>query len=231
MHAELTTLSCIVVLWLQHLLAQSIARMRAPVHGCCNGTTGPPCNQLAKAEGSRQSHCRPLQAHGARVHKAGRESEHGWQAVEPCGGRQGELTGSGTLHDGDHVDWRSAQLWFHTQDALGLDLFTMSGCGMQQLYWGHRHRLSAASPVSVKTFRSPHSHSGGNLQVDADKHREIGNRFDVKGFPTILYFARGKPVESHTPCVSLELSLGCFCTLAARFSQPEPAVHSMYQKR
>ena len=38
-------------------------------------------------------------------------------------------------------------------------------------------------------------------QVDADKHREIGNRFDVKGFPTILYFARGKPVESHQPCV------------------------------
>lgn len=36
-------------------------------------------------------------------------------------------------------------------------------------------------------------------KVDADKHREIGNRFDVKGFPTILYFARGKPVESHQP--------------------------------
>jgi protein disulfide-isomerase A6 len=36
-------------------------------------------------------------------------------------------------------------------------------------------------------------------KVDADKHRELGGRFDVKGFPTILYFARGKPVESHTP--------------------------------
>jgi protein disulfide-isomerase A6 len=36
-------------------------------------------------------------------------------------------------------------------------------------------------------------------KVDADKHRELGTRFDVKGFPTILYFSRGKPVESHQP--------------------------------
>jgi hypothetical protein len=51
----------------------------------------------------------------------------------------------------------------------------------------------------------PRSHAADvqNLdrQVDADKHRELGTRFDVKGFPTILYFSRGKPVESHQPCV------------------------------
>lgn len=32
-------------------------------------------------------------------------------------------------------------------------------------------------------------------KVDADKHRPLGERFDVKGFPTILFFSRGKPVE------------------------------------
>lgn len=36
-------------------------------------------------------------------------------------------------------------------------------------------------------------------KVDADKHRDLGQRFGVKGFPTILYFARGKPVEQNTP--------------------------------
>lgn len=49
-------------------------------------------------------------------------------------------------------------------------------------------------------------------QVDADKHRELGSRFDVKGFPTILYFARGKPVESHTPYASTAAVLGVFCS-------------------
>mmetsp|Transcript_3663 Transcript_3663/g.10599 ORF Transcript_3663/g.10599 Transcript_3663/m.10599 type:complete len:326 (+) Transcript_3663:94-1071(+) len=34
-------------------------------------------------------------------------------------------------------------------------------------------------------------------KVDADKHRELGERFGVKGFPTVLYLARGKPVDKH----------------------------------
>ncbi|KAF8070926.1 PDIL2-2 [Scenedesmus sp. PABB004] len=34
----------------------------------------------------------------------------------------------------------------------------------------------------------------GAAQVNADEHRELGERFGVRGFPTIKYFARGKPV-------------------------------------
>jgi hypothetical protein len=29
-------------------------------------------------------------------------------------------------------------------------------------------------------------------QVNADEHRSLGQRFDVKGFPTIKFFPRGK---------------------------------------
>jgi thioredoxin-like negative regulator of GroEL len=32
------------------------------------------------------------------------------------------------------------------------------------------------------------------VQVNADEHRSLGSRFGVNGFPTIQYFARGKPV-------------------------------------
>ena len=38
------------------------------------------------------------------------------------------------------------------------------------------------------------------MQVDADKHRSLGERFGVKGFPTVLYLARGKPVDKHETC-------------------------------
>jgi protein disulfide-isomerase A6 len=31
-------------------------------------------------------------------------------------------------------------------------------------------------------------------KVDADKHRAVGERFGVQGFPTIKFFGRGKPV-------------------------------------
>ena len=31
--------------------------------------------------------------------------------------------------------------------------------------------------------------------MDADAHRSLGERFDVKGFPTIKFFPRGKPVS------------------------------------
>ena len=33
-------------------------------------------------------------------------------------------------------------------------------------------------------------------QVDADKHRSLGEKFGVSGFPTIKFFGRGKPVAS-----------------------------------
>lgn len=33
-------------------------------------------------------------------------------------------------------------------------------------------------------------------QVDADKHKSLGERFGVRGFPTIKWFPRGKPVTS-----------------------------------
>jgi len=39
-------------------------------------------------------------------------------------------------------------------------------------------------------------------QVNADKYGDLGSRFDVKGFPTILYFPRGKPAIEHTTCAS-----------------------------
>lgn len=32
-------------------------------------------------------------------------------------------------------------------------------------------------------------------KVDADKHRSLGERFGVKGFPTVLHLARGQPVD------------------------------------
>jgi protein disulfide-isomerase A6 len=33
-------------------------------------------------------------------------------------------------------------------------------------------------------------------QVDADAHRELGERFGVRGFPTIKFFGRGKAVKA-----------------------------------
>ena len=33
-------------------------------------------------------------------------------------------------------------------------------------------------------------------KVDADQHRELGERFGVRGFPTVKHFRRGKPVSS-----------------------------------
>jgi thioredoxin-like negative regulator of GroEL len=33
-------------------------------------------------------------------------------------------------------------------------------------------------------------------KVDADAHRSLGERFGVRGFPTIKYFSRGKPVTA-----------------------------------
>lgn len=39
------------------------------------------------------------------------------------------------------------------------------------------------------------------LQVNADDHRELGERFGVRGFPTIKYFGRGKPVTAPEECV------------------------------
>ena len=44
-------------------------------------------------------------------------------------------------------------------------------------------------------------------QVNADKYGDLGSRFDVKGFPTILYFGRGKPAVEHTTCVFLPYEL------------------------
>jgi protein disulfide-isomerase A6 len=34
------------------------------------------------------------------------------------------------------------------------------------------------------------------VQVNADSHRSLGERFGVQGFPTIKWFSRGKPVTS-----------------------------------
>jgi protein disulfide-isomerase A6 len=34
------------------------------------------------------------------------------------------------------------------------------------------------------------------LQVNADSHRSLGERFGVQGFPTIKWFSRGKPVTT-----------------------------------
>ncbi|EFJ43445.1 hypothetical protein VOLCADRAFT_106773 [Volvox carteri f. nagariensis] len=35
-------------------------------------------------------------------------------------------------------------------------------------------------------------------KVNADNHRSLGEKFDVRGFPTIKYFARGKPASKDT---------------------------------
>ena len=34
------------------------------------------------------------------------------------------------------------------------------------------------------------------MQVDADKHKSLGERFGVRGFPTLKWFPRGKPVSN-----------------------------------
>jgi len=33
-------------------------------------------------------------------------------------------------------------------------------------------------------------------QVDADKHKSLGEKFGVRGFPTLKWFPRGKPVNN-----------------------------------
>ncbi|KAJ2740457.1 hypothetical protein H4S06_006109, partial [Coemansia sp. BCRC 34490] len=32
-------------------------------------------------------------------------------------------------------------------------------------------------------------------EVDGDKHRDLGNKFGIKGFPTLKFFAKGADVE------------------------------------
>ena len=34
------------------------------------------------------------------------------------------------------------------------------------------------------------------MQVDADAHRELGEKFGVRGFPTIKFFGRGQSTVS-----------------------------------
>lgn len=46
----------------------------------------------------------------------------------------------------------------------------------------------------------------GRQQVDADKHRELGTRFGVSGFPTIKWFTRGEKVSEPSEYV---VELGC----------------------
>ena len=41
-------------------------------------------------------------------------------------------------------------------------------------------------------------HIYNTLQVDADQHRELGERFEVQGFPTILTFRNGVKDESYS---------------------------------
>lgn len=36
-------------------------------------------------------------------------------------------------------------------------------------------------------------------KVDADKHKDLGQRFNVQGFPTIVFMPRGEPASKHEP--------------------------------
>jgi protein disulfide-isomerase-like protein len=53
---------------------------------------------------------------------------------------------------------------------------------------GHCKALAPEFDILATSFRGQ---SAKIASVDADKHRDLGGRFDVKGFPTIKYFPAG----------------------------------------
>lgn len=58
---------------------------------------------------------------------------------------------------------------------------------------------------------------GTFLQVDADAHRSVGEAFDVKGFPTIKFFPRGK-VPSKWVCMRVSACLRLIASALAKIS-------------
>ena len=60
------------------------------------------------------------------------------------------------------------------------------------------------------------------VQVDADAHRELGERFGVRGFPTIKFFGRGQSTASPEEYVAsfwiLPAPLALYVLLAGRQS-------------
>lgn len=51
---------------------------------------------------------------------------------------------------------------------------------------------------STVTVHKAECHPVRVPQVDADAHRSLGEKFDVKGFPTIKFFSRGKAASKDT---------------------------------
>ncbi|KAK2077233.1 hypothetical protein QBZ16_004867 [Prototheca wickerhamii] len=50
-------------------------------------------------------------------------------------------------------------------------------------------------------------------KVDADADRDLGNRFGITGFPTLQFFARGKPVDEPTKSRSPPTRTGAVAAL------------------
>jgi len=50
------------------------------------------------------------------------------------------------------------------------------------------------APIYESLGKTFEQHSGKVIiaKVDADKHRDLGNRFGVRGYPTLLWFPKGK---------------------------------------
>lgn len=62
------------------------------------------------------------------------------------------------------------------------------------------------------------------VQVDADAHRSLGDRFGVQGFPTIKFFGRGKPVSEPVDYSGARTSEGFLTYLQVR-GQPAAQLH------
>jgi protein disulfide-isomerase A6 len=60
----------------------------------------------------------------------------------------------------------------------------------------HTHTKSLSSCLSPSPPPPPHSDGVVIAKVDADKERDLGERFEVKGFPTLKWFPKvGLPMN------------------------------------
>lgn len=64
-------------------------------------------------------------------------------------------------------------------------------------------------------------------KVDADKHRELGTRFGVSGFPTIKWFTRGEKVSEPSEYVLYVLLLGHTATPRLRHDTTSTATTAL----
>lgn len=63
------------------------------------------------------------------------------------------------------------------------------------LFASHAHGALGDDDMHLTAARLLCTHPASSAQVDADAHRSLGEKFGVRGFPTLKWFPRGKPAD------------------------------------